>query len=67
MAQYTITATSVKAGNVTVSNTDTQRFPSPAEFATEAEAQANAAKYAKNLNYEDHQRAWDWVGHAAAV
>jgi hypothetical protein len=66
MAQYTITATSAKK-NQTASNTDTKRFPSPAEFATQQLAQENADKYAKNLNHEDYQATWDWVGHATAV
>jgi hypothetical protein len=66
MAQFTITATSAKKGQ-TVSNTDAKRFPSPAEFATQADADANAAKYAKGLNYEDYLEVWDWVGQATAV
>jgi hypothetical protein len=66
MANYNITATSAKK-NQTVSNTDTKKFPSPAAFNTQAEANEQAAKYAKNLNYEDHLETWDWVGHATAV
>jgi hypothetical protein len=66
MANYNITATSAKKSQ-TVSNTDAKRFPSPAEFATQAEADAQAAKYAKSLNYEDYEQVWDWVGHATAV
>jgi hypothetical protein len=66
MAQYTITASSVKKA-ATVSNTDTRMFPSPAEFATQADADAQAAKYAKNLNYEDYEGVWDWVGKATLV
>ena len=70
MAQYNITATSAKANNkagMTVSNTDTKKFPSPAEFETQELAQANANKYAKNLCHDDHEGVWDWVGHATAV
>ena len=70
MAQFTITATSAKANNnagMTVSNTDTKRHPSPAEFADQAAAQAAADKYAKSLCHEDHEGVWDWVGHATAV
>jgi len=70
MAQFTITATSAKANNnagMTVSNTDTKRHPSPAEFADQAAAQAAADKYAKSLCHEDHEGTWDWVGHATAV
>jgi hypothetical protein len=66
MAQFTITAHSAKA-NVTVSNTDTKRFPSPAEFGNLELAQEHATIYAKNLNWEDHQQVWDWVGNAAPV
>ena len=70
MAQFNITATSAKANNnagMTVSNTDTKRHLSPAEFADQAAAQANADKYAKSLCHEDHEGVWDWVGHATAV
>jgi len=66
MASYTITATSAKAKQ-TVSNTNTKRFPSPANFDTLAAAEENAANYAKNLNWEDHLQVWDWVGKATAV
>jgi hypothetical protein len=66
MAQFNITATSAKK-SMTVSNTDTKRFPSPAEFADQAAANAQAEKYAKNLNHEDHEQVWDWVGQATAV
>jgi len=70
MAQFNITASSAKANNnagMTVSNTNTKRHPSPAEFADHAAAQANADKYAKSLSHEDHEGVWDWVGHATAV
>jgi len=72
MAQFNITAHSAKANvngvvGQTVSNTDTKKFPSPAEFANQAAAQANADKYAKSLSHEDYEGAWDWVGHATAV
>jgi len=70
MAQYNITATSAKANNkqgMTVTNTDTKKFPSPAEFADQAAADTHAAKYAKNLCRDDHEGVWDWVGHATAV
>ena len=66
MAQFNITATSAKK-EMTVSNTDTKRHPSPAEFADQAAAQAAADKYAKSLCHEDHEGVWDWVGHATAV
>ena len=72
MAQYNITAHSVKANvngvvGQTVSNTDTKRFPSPAEFADQPTANTQAEKYAKSLNNEDHEQVWDWVGTATAV
>ena len=72
MAQFNITAHSVKANvegvvGQTVSNTDKKRHPSPAEFADQAAAQANADKYAKSLCHEDYLGVWDWVGHATAV
>jgi hypothetical protein len=72
MPQFTITATSATANvngvvGQTLSNTDTKRHPSPAEFADQAAAQANADKYAKSLNHEDRDGVWDWVGHATAV
>jgi len=72
MAQYNITAHSVKANvngvvGQTVSNTDTKRFPSPAEFADQAAANVQAEKYAKSLCHEDHEQVWDWVGTATAV
>ena len=70
MAQYHITATSAKANNnagMTLTNTDTKKYPSPAEFATLELAQANANKYAKDLSHEDREGVWDWVGHATAV
>jgi hypothetical protein len=66
MTHYTITATSAKA-NTTVSNTNTRRFPSPAEFVDQAAADAQAAKYAKDVNFDDHQGVWDWVGKATPV
>ena len=66
MAQYTITATSAKA-NSTVTNTNTKSFPSPAEFVDQATADAQAAKYAEDLNHDDYQAAWDWVGAAVVV
>jgi hypothetical protein len=70
MAQYNITATSAKANNnagMTVSNTDTKRHPSPAEFETQELAQKSADKYAKSLCHQDHEGTWDWVGHATPV
>lgn len=70
MAQYNITATSATANNkagMTVSNTNTKKFPSPAEFATQELANENAKKYERDLNHDDHQGVWDWVGHATAV
>jgi hypothetical protein len=70
MAQYNITATSAKANNnqgMTVSNTDTRRYPSPAEFESQELAQANADKYAKSLSHEDYEGVWDWVGQATPV
>ena len=66
MAQFNITAHSTKR-NMTVSNTDTKRYPSPAEFADQAAANVQAEKYAKDLNHEDHEQVWDWVGTATAV
>jgi hypothetical protein len=79
MAQYNITATSAEK-NLTVSNTAEPRYanpdetpkevipyPSPAEFATLIEAQVQAEKYARWLNGEDYEGAWDWVGQAVAV
>ena len=67
MAQFNITATSAKKEGMTVSNTDTKRYPSPAEFADQAAAQAAADKYAKSLCHEDSEGVWDWVGTATAV
>lgn len=66
MAQYNITAASVKA-NKTLTNTNTKKFPSPAEFADKAAADANAAAYALDLNHDDTEGVWDWVGTATAV
>jgi hypothetical protein len=66
MAQYNITATSAKR-QMTVSGTNTKKFPTPAEFDTQELAQANADKYAKRLNHEDHEGVCDWVGQATAV
>ena len=66
MANFTITASSEKAKQ-TVSNTDTKKYPSPAEFADQKAADEHAAKYAKSLNQEDHLQAWDWVGKATPV
>jgi hypothetical protein len=66
MPQFNITASSAKK-EMTVSNTDTKRHPSPAEFADQAAAQAAADKYAKSLCHEDHEGVWDWVGSATAV
>jgi hypothetical protein len=51
MAQYNITATSAKR-EMTVSGTNTKKFPTPAEFDTQELAQANADKYAKRLNHK---------------
>ena len=79
MAQYNITATSA-AKTQTVSNTvkpvvanpaeptrEVIPFPSPAEFADQAAADANAVKYAKWLIQRDIAYTSDWVGHATAV
>jgi hypothetical protein len=66
MAQYNITATSAKR-EMTVSGTNTKKFPTPAEFADQAAADTQAAKYAKRLNHEDHEGVCDWVGQATAV
>jgi hypothetical protein len=82
MAQYKIEATSEKK-NATVSNAtqtvvvnpgeegtpsaDINPFPSPTEYATKAEADAAAEKFAVWLNHEDYQGAWDWVGKASTV
>jgi hypothetical protein len=63
MPNFTITATSAKA-NTTVSNTNTKKFPSPAEFADQAAADAQAVKYATDVNHDDHLGVWDWVGKA---
>lgn len=63
MPNFVIQAHSAKK-NQTVSNTDTRRFPSPAAFDTQALADAQAAKYAKDLNLEDYEATWDWVGQA---
>lgn len=65
MAQYKIEASSVKAAK-TVSGTNT-KFPTPAEFADKAAADAQATAYATDLNYDDHEGVWDWVGVATAV
>jgi hypothetical protein len=66
MPNFTIEATSVKA-NTTISNTKTKRYPSPAEFADQAAADAQAAKYAKDACHDDHLDVWDWVGKATPV
>ena len=66
MAQFNITSHSAKL-NQTVSNTDTKRFPSPAEFGNVTLANEQATKYAKGLCHEDYQQVWDWVGTATAV
>jgi len=82
MAQYNIEATSNKK-NLTVSNVtktvvanpeeegtpsaDVNPFPSPAEYASQAEADAAAVKFAEWLMHENYQGAWDWVGKATAV
>lgn len=66
MPSYNITATSAKA-NTTVSNTDSNRFRSPAEFADQAAANKEAKDYASFLNRRDHQEVWDWVGQATSV
>lgn len=65
MPSFNITATSEKAKK-TVSNTN-PKFPSPATFADKAAADAQAVKYAKDLNHDDHEGAWDWVGAATAA
>ena len=66
MAQFKIEATSEKA-KLTVSGTNTRKFPTPAEFADQAAADAQAVKYATDLNHDDHEGVWDWVGKATAV
>lgn len=79
MAQYNITATSATKTK-TVSNTVKPvlanpdepisvviPFPSPAEFADKAAADANAVKYAKWLIQRDIEYASDWVGAATPV
>ena len=79
MAQYNITATSAQL-NQTISNIVKPRvvnpgetppevipFPSPAEFADQAAADENAARFAKWLKQRDYNGAWDWVGSATAV
>ena len=80
MPMYNITATSAKKTQ-TISNTPKIRvpnpeetapapvipFPSPAEFADKAAADAQAVKYAKWLNSEDFNETWDWVGTATAI
>jgi hypothetical protein len=63
MPNFNITATSAKA-NTTVSNTNTKKFPSPAQFADQAAADAQAVKYATDVNHDDHLAVWDWVGKA---
>ena len=42
-------------------------FPSPAEFADQATADANAQAYAKWLRLEGINFGSDWIGHATAV
>ena len=66
MSHFNITATSEKA-NTTVTNTDSRRFKSPAEFADQAAAVLEAKKYASSLNKGDHLEVWDWVGTATPV
>ena len=82
MAQYKIEATSEKK-NLTVSNVtqtvvanpqeegtpsaDVNPFPSPAEYATQAAADAAAVAFADWINHEDHADTFDWVGKATAV
>ena len=44
-----------------------KRYPTPAEFADQAAAQAHADKYAKTLCHEDYLGAWYWVVTAAPV
>ena len=65
MAQFKIEATSAKAKK-TVSGTN-PKFPTPATFADQAAADVQATAYAKDLNQDDHEAAWDWVGVATAV
>jgi len=66
MPHFNITASSVKA-NTTVSNTDSKKYRSPAEFADQAAADVEAKKYASSLNKGDHVEVWDWVGKATPV
>ena len=81
MAQYKIEATS-KSKNLTVSNitevvipnagehtvpTPPVLYSSPAEFASKAEADAQAEEFARWLNHEDYEGTWDWQGKATAV
>jgi hypothetical protein len=42
-------------------------FPSPAEFAVQAAADAHAVKYAKWLRLEGISMTTDWIGHATAI
>ena len=67
MPNFTISATSAKKENATVSNTDPNRFKSPAEFADQAAADKEAKAYAAFLNRRDYQEVWDWVGAATQV
>jgi len=82
MAQYRIEATSEikketvsNATQIVVANpneegtpsADVNPFPSPANYATQAEADAAAVKFAEWLMHENYQGAWDWVGKATAV
>jgi len=69
MAQFNITATSASK-NQTVTNADSKTrktYNSPAECADQGEADALAAKYARDLNADDYNEAFDWVGQATAV
>ena len=42
-------------------------FPSPAEFADQAAADAHAVKYAKWLRLEGIGMTTDWIGHATQI
>ena len=65
MPAFNITAHS-DTKNMNVSNTN-RKFPSPAQFDTQELAQAQADKYARDLNHDDHEAAWDWVGVVSAA
>ena len=61
MATYHITATSAKK-NATATEQINKRVPVTGDFADQVAAQVAADAYAKDLNAEDYQGTWDWVG-----